>query len=74
VEKMARKEKTEKDILIEMNKKLDRLIGILATQGKDRDDKIRILVSLGFSNSEISRLIGVPKGTVDSIRAKTQKR
>jgi len=45
---MARKEITEKDILIEMNKKLDRLIGILATQDKDRDEKIRILVSLVY--------------------------
>jgi len=67
-------QRTEKALLLEISKKLDRLIGILAIQGKDRDDKIKILVSLGFSNSEISRLIGVPKGTVDSIRAKGRKK
>lgn len=70
---MAKNEKTEKDVLMEISQKLDRLIGILAIQDKDRDDKISILVSLGFSNSEISKLIGVPKGTVDSIRAKRKK-
>ncbi len=67
-------QRSEKDLLLEISKKLDRLIGILAIQGKDRDEKIKILVSLGFSNSEISRLIGVPKGTVDSIRAKGRKK
>jgi DNA-directed RNA polymerase specialized sigma24 family protein len=71
---MPIEQKTERDLLLEISKKLDRLIGILAIQGKDRDEKIRILVSLGFSNSEISRLIGVPKGTVDSIRAKGRKK
>jgi hypothetical protein len=71
---MAKKEKTEKDLLVEISKKLDSLIGIMATQGKDRDEKINILASLGFSNSEISKLIGVPKGTVDSVRAKSKKR
>jgi DNA-directed RNA polymerase specialized sigma24 family protein len=59
---------------VEISKKLDSLIGIMATQGKDRDEKINILASLGFSNSEISKLIGVPKGTVDSVRAKSKKR
>jgi DNA-directed RNA polymerase specialized sigma24 family protein len=71
---MAAKEKTERDILLEISEKLDRLIGILAVQGKDRDEKISILVSLGFSNAEIGKLIGVPKGTVDSIRAKSKKK
>jgi DNA-directed RNA polymerase specialized sigma24 family protein len=45
-----------------------------SVQGKDRDEKISILVSLGFSNAEIGKLIGVPKGTVDSIRAKSKKK
>ena len=71
---MAVKEKTERDHLLEISEKLDTLIGILAIQDKDRDEKIRILVSLGFSNAEISKLTGVPKGTVDSIRAKRKKK
>lgn len=71
---MAAKEKTERDLLLEISEKLDRLIGILAVQNKDRDDKVNILASLGFSNAEISKLIGVPKGTVDVIRAKRKKK
>jgi Holliday junction resolvasome RuvABC DNA-binding subunit len=70
---MKGKEKTEKQILMEISKKLDNLIGVIAIQGKSRDEQIKVLVSLGFSNAEISKITGVPKGTVDTIRAKIKK-
>jgi hypothetical protein len=73
-ERMGKKEITEKDLLFEINKKLEKLIGILAIQRKDRDEKIKTLASLGFSNSDISKIISVPKGTVDVVRAKSKKK
>jgi Holliday junction resolvasome RuvABC DNA-binding subunit len=73
-EKVGKKEITEKDLLFEINRKLEKLIGILAIQGKNRDEKIKTLASLGFSNSEISKIICIPKGTVDFIRAKSKKK
>jgi len=71
---MAKQEKTEKELLREMIEKLDKLIGVIAIQGKSKDDQIKVLVSLGFTNAEISKITGMPKGTVDTIRAKRKKR
>ena len=67
---MAGKEGEIIKILAEISEKLDKLIAISAIQGKERDDKIKILVSLGFTNAKISNLAGIPKGTVDMVRAK----
>jgi hypothetical protein len=61
-------------LLKEISKKLDTLIALMASQGKSRDEQIHILSSLGFTNVEISQLIGVPKGTIDGIRAKKKKK
>jgi hypothetical protein len=63
----------EIDLLSEINIKLGKLIGLLAIQGKARDDQVHVLASLGFSNSEISNLTGIPKGTVDVVRARKKK-
>lgn len=71
---MKKKHSTEKELLQEICTKLDKLIGISAIQGKEEDDQIKILVSLGYTNSEISRLAHIPKGTVDTKRAKHKKR
>ena len=67
---MARQDKTEKQILEEINEKLGRLIAINAIQGKAKADQIKILASLGYTNVEISKLTNITKGTVDSTRAK----
>lgn len=64
---------TEISVLLEISKKLDDLITLFAVQGKEKDDQIKIMVSKGYSNSQISVLLGIPKGTVDSIRAKQSK-
>lgn len=53
------KEKSEKELLEEISKKLDKIIAILAIQGKDEDDQIRILKRLGFMADEIGKLLGV---------------
>ena len=67
---MSAKQKNEIDLLQEMNHKLDMLVALTAAQGKDRDDKIKTLAGLEFTNVNISKLLGIPKGTVDMIRAK----
>ena len=64
---------TEISVLLEISKKLDDLITLFAVQGKEKDDQIKIMVSKGYSNSQISVLLGIPKGTVDVIRAKQSK-
>lgn len=63
----------EIDLLSEINIKLEKLVGLFAIQGKGKEDQVFVLASLGFSNSEISTLTGIPKGTVDGIRAKKKK-
>jgi hypothetical protein len=64
---------SDSQLLSEISRKLDRIIGLYAIQGKNKEDQIRILVSLGFSNQEIGSLTGIPKGSVDRIRAKQKK-
>lgn len=54
-------------------KKLDTIIGLLATQGQDDEKKIKILKSLGFTYKEISDLTGIPEGTLKSRDHKQRK-
>jgi hypothetical protein len=65
---------TEIELLQEISSKLSELTALIGISNKDRDDQIRYLVNFGFSNSDISRIIGIPKGTVDSIRAGFKKK
>lgn len=65
--------KTDQELLQEISSKLSELIAINGIAGKDKEEQIKYLVNFGFSNSDIARLIGIPKGTVDSIRAKNSK-
>ncbi len=47
-------------------KKLDTIIALLAIQGQDETKKIIVLKSLGFTYKEISKLTGIPEGTLKS--------
>jgi hypothetical protein len=67
-------EKTELEILKEISQKLDDLITIIFIQGKPRDEIIKIMVSRGYSNANISKITGIPKGTVDVVRADFSKK
>lgn len=64
---------SENKLLKEMNEKLKILIGLTAIQGKERDDQIKILAGLEYTNVDISKITGIPKGTVDGTRAKIKK-
>lgn len=61
------------EILKEISNKLDILIAVNAIQNKERDDQIRVLVNLGYTNKNISEFTGIPKGTVDMVRANLKK-
>lgn len=65
---------TKIELLKEICIKLDDLISLFAVQGKEKEEQIKIMVNNGYSNSKISKLIGIPKGTVDSIRANFKKK
>jgi len=56
---LSEKEKTEKDLLAEISQKLDKIIALLAIQGKDENTQIRILKKLGFDAEEIGKLLGI---------------
>jgi len=56
--------KTEKELLIDINTKLDKLIGITVIQNmKSPDDKIYMLKGLGFKETEI-KLFVIVKGRI----------
>ena len=64
----------ELSLLKEILKKLTELTDVISVQGKEKEDQIKILVNKRYSNGDISDLLGIPKGTVDSIRASFKRR
>lgn len=54
-------------------RKLDAIIGLLATQVQDDEKKLKILKSLGFTYREISDLTGIPDGTLKTWDHKKRK-
>lgn len=71
---VKQKLKTEIELLYEISEKLDELVATFLIQGKEKESQINILVNRGYSNSSISNMLGILKGTVDSIRAKIKKK
>lgn len=56
--------KSERELLEEISKKLDMLIGIFAIQGKDTDAQIHILKHRGLDWEEIGSLVGMKPDAV----------
>jgi len=66
------KEKTELELLNEMNSKLDRIIGILATLSIDEPKKkVSILTNLGFTIEETANITCL---TIDVVKKERSKR
>lgn len=65
---------TEREILLEINSNIKKLLAVFAIQGKDDEKKMSILYSLGYSASEISELSGIPPGTVRGKWSKISKK
>ena len=56
--------KSEKELLEEISGKLDKIMGVLAIQGKEEDSQIRILKNQGFNSEEVGKLVGLKETTV----------
>jgi len=69
---MSKSGKSEKKLLEEINEKMDKLIGILAIQGKNEDEQIRILKMLGFNSKQTGSLLGIEDSAIRHRKAWTQ--
>lgn len=45
--------------------RLNRLVGLLAVKGEAQNEKIRVLSSAGFSNTEIAQMLGITSNAVN---------
>jgi hypothetical protein len=66
--------KSDNELLQEISSKLSELTAIIGIAGKDKNEQVKYLIQFGFSNSEISKLTGLPIGTVSSIRNSLNKK
>ena len=59
----AKKEKTEKELLGEMNQKLDLLVIVTALNGKEKKEQIKILRTYKgpFSKRDLEKITGVDR-------------
>jgi hypothetical protein len=62
------KPKSDNEVLLEISDKLSELIAIAGIANKDKNEQVKHLINMKFSNSDIARLTGNPIGTVSSIR------
>lgn len=60
----AADERSERELLAEISAKLDRVIAVLAVQGKEKDQQIEALAAAGFDSAFIGRLVGITPGAV----------
>jgi hypothetical protein len=67
-------EQTETALLREISTKLDRLIGVMAAQGKDRDKQIDILMAAGCDSAFIGTIVGMQPGAVRTLLSRRRAR
>lgn len=70
---MPKNAKSSEDLLKEISGKLDKLMGVLAIQGKNQAKQISILKNLGFSSSEIGAIVGINPSTLRKRKGWKQK-
>lgn len=68
-----KKELSEKQLLEQVIERLDKIILVTALQGRLKEEQVKFLTTLGYSNSEMANMLATPKGTIDSIRANLSK-
>ena len=61
---VPKKEKSEKELLGEISKKIDKLIAIVSLQGKTEDQQLAILKELGFTSKEASVFTGISYSSI----------
>ena len=66
-----KKEKNEKEILLEISKKLDTIIGIIASSSiNEPKNKVPLLKNLGFTIEDTANITGLTIDMVKKERAK----
>jgi len=65
--------KTEQELLVEISSKLDRVVAVLAAQGKPRETQIDILGAAGCDSSFIGTLVGLTAGAVRTLQSRRRK-
>lgn len=61
---MKKLEKSERDLLEEINNKLEDLLSLFAIQGKDIDIQIKILTKKRYKPKDIANLLGLTPNAV----------
>ena len=56
-------DKNEQQVLVDISEKLDRLIGLSVTQGRDEDQQIAILRGMGYDWKFIGLVVGLKPDT-----------
>jgi hypothetical protein len=57
-----KKELPEKELLDQVVERLNRVILVISLQGRPKEEQIKYLSNLGYSNSEMANMIATPKG------------
>lgn len=68
------KEKTERELLHDVNERLDKLIGIIAIQGKPQNQQIEILDELGFDSKTIGLYVGLSSDAVRQRKSQMKRK
>lgn len=59
----------EAELLMEISKKLDRVVAVLAAQGKSTEKQVQILASAGNDSAFIGSVVGLTPGRVRQLDA-----
>lgn len=65
--------KSEKELLEEINKKLDKVLIAIILQSANPVNQVRILINCGYKNKEISKITGLSVVDVQNIKARKLK-
>jgi hypothetical protein len=64
----------EAEFLLEISAKLDRVIAVLAAQGKDRERQIDILSAAGCESNFIGTVVGMTGSSVRSVQSRRREK
>jgi hypothetical protein len=64
----------ESALLEEISAKLDRVVAVLAAQGKDKDKQVDILTAAGCDSAFIGTVVGITAGAVRMQQSRKRKK
>ncbi len=74
VSREIKRARTDVELLAEITSKLDRVVSVLAAQGKDRDTQIDILSGAGCDSAFIGTVVGLTAGAVRTYQSRKRGR